>query len=102
MRLGLLFVKDMRNFNAAHFQEIRNQSAMTAPPDRFRAHERRWSDFVRKIDKAIDAFTKPFCLHVIGVTAECFVTPRGISRIRFRFPTAAELRKMFVTDSAFA
>ena len=102
MRLGLLFVKDMRHFNAAPFQEIRNQSAMTAPPDRFRAHKRGRSNFVRKIDKAIDAFAKLFGLHVIGVTAECFVTPRGISRIRFRFPTAAKLWKMFVTDSAFA
>ena len=112
MRLGLLFVKDMRHFDAAHFQEIRNQSAMTAPPDRFRAHERSWPNFVRKsanrtdsscgeMEKAIDAFAKLFCLHVIGVTAECFVTPRAISRIRFRFPTAAELRKMFVTDSMF-
>ena len=101
MRLGLLCVKDMRHFDAACFQKIRNQSPMTAPPDRFRAHERSWSDFARKIDNSIDAFAKSFGLHVIGVTAKCFVTPRGIWRTRFRFPAAAELRKMFVTDSMF-
>ena len=75
MRLGLLFVKDMRHFDAAHFQEIRNQSAMTAPPDRFRAHERSWPNFVRKsanrtdsscgeMDKAIDAFLEVFGIDV--------------------------------------
>ena len=89
MRLRFLPVDDVRDFNAARFQEIRNQSAMTAPPNRFRAHERSWSNFVRKIDKAIDAFAKLFSLHVIGVTAECFVAPHGILRMRLRFPTAA-------------
>ena len=70
MRLSLCCIDNVDHFNFSGFQKIGNQSAMTTPPDRFRAHDRSRANFPGKIDKSINAFAKFFRLHVIGVTAE--------------------------------
>lgn len=101
MRLALVKSSDVRDFHAAHFQEIGNQGAMTAPPKKFRAHDGGWSDFASEIDKATHTFLKFFHLHVIGVTAKRLVAPSRIARIRSGFAAATEFREMLVTNSTF-
>ena len=78
MRLDLLFIEDVCHLDAARFQIIRNESAMTTPPDCFRAHDRSRPNLVRKIDKSLDAPEKFIRFHVIGVSAERGVAPGGV------------------------
>ena len=102
MWLGFLHINNVRDFDSAHFQEIGNQRAMAAPPNRFRAHYCYRADLLPELKKPHDAILKFFRLHVIGVAAECFVAPGSVVGIGFRFAPSAELREMFVTDSGFA
>src|SRR5260370_40276960 len=101
MRLGLFCVENVNDFNAPRFEIIRNQRAMTTPPDRFRAYDRGRSRFLGKIDKSGDAVTKLLGLHVIGVATERFVAPGRVLRIGLRFSSSAKLRKMFVANAVF-
>src|SRR6266480_5278658 len=101
MRLGFLFIENVNDFNTARFEIIRNERAMTTPPDRFRAHDRGCPRFLREIDKSRDAVATIFRLHVIGVATERFVAPGGILRIGLRFSPSAELWKMFVANAVF-
>jgi hypothetical protein len=43
MRLGFVCVENVHNLDAVGFQVIRNERAMTAPPNRFCAHDREWA-----------------------------------------------------------
>jgi len=81
MRLDPCCIDNVDYFNSTCFQEIGNQSAMTTPPNRFRAHDRSRSNSPGKsasrtdssggeIDKSIYAFAKLLGLHVIGVTTK--------------------------------
>ena len=101
MRLGLFHVENVNDFNFARFQVIRDERAMTTPPDRFGAHYRGRSRFLGKIDKSGDAVTKLLRLHVIGVATERFVAPGRVLRIGLRFSPSAELWKMFVANAVF-
>src|SRR5205807_438602 len=44
--------------------------AVTAPPDRFCAHDRSRAGVGGKIKKALNTFVELFCLHIIGVPAK--------------------------------
>ena len=101
MRIALVCVDNMHDLDAARFQVIGNQGAMTTPPKRFRAHNRSLSGIVCKIDKSIRTFAKFFRLHVIGIAAKRSIAPRCIARIVFRFSSTTQFRKMFVANSDF-
>ena len=102
MRLGLVCADNMNDLDAARFQMIGNQRAMTTPPNRFRAHNRRRPHFARKIDKTVDAFLKFSRFHVIGITAKRCISPRRIARVGAAFSSPTQFRKMFVTNSVLA
>ena len=70
MRLGFVCIHDVPDLDAVRFQVIRNERAVTTPPDGFRAHDRSRSGIGSKIEKALNTFTELFCLHVIGVTTK--------------------------------
>src|SRR2546429_8774342 len=101
MLFGLVCIENVKHIDALRFQVIRNQRAMTTPPNRFCAHDHSRPGFVSKIDKSFYAFAKFLGLHVIGVTAERGVSPGYITRARSRFSAAAQLGKMFIMNSVF-
>ena len=70
MQLDLACINDVHDFDTAHFEIIGDQRTMTAPPNRLCTHDCGPSDFVRKIEKTLNAFVKLFCFHIIGVTAK--------------------------------
>jgi len=70
MRLGFVCVENVHNLDAAGFQVIRNERAVTAPPHRFCAHNDGRPCFASQIKQALDTFGELLCLHVIGVTAK--------------------------------
>jgi hypothetical protein len=70
MRLDVFSIEDVHDFDAVGFEIIRNQRAMTTPPDGFGAHDRDASAFTSKIEKTLDALMELLCFHVIGVTAK--------------------------------
>jgi len=78
MRLGFVLIEDVSYFDPARFQIIRNERAMTPPPDRFRAHDSSRPDLSGRMNKPPDPFAKFLCFHVIGVTAKGFVPPSRI------------------------
>lgn len=70
MRFGLVLIENVDHLGAACFQKIGDERAMTAPPNCFCAHDRRWPDLFGEIDKSLHAHAKFLRLHVIGITAE--------------------------------
>ena len=84
MRLRLLRVDDMRHFHPTGFQKIRDQPAMTMPPDRFRAHDRGRSGRFRQVQQVFDPRRKFRRSHVIGITTESSIVPSGINGVLFR------------------
>src|SRR5215813_14479600 len=98
MRLGFVCAENMQYFHPTRFQVIRDKRAMATPPDCFRAHDGDRAGFRSKIEQSLDSFLELLRLHVIGVPAERRVAPRGVSRVGFRFPFAADLREMLVTN----
>jgi len=99
--MGVDFARaeNVQHFHAADFQIIRDQRPMATPPDRFRTHDGGRAGFLANVKQALDSFLELLRLHVIGVPAERRVTPRSVSRVGLGFSFAAQLRKMFVTDS---
>src|SRR5689334_21674256 len=73
---------------------------MAAPPDRFRAHDGNRAGICSNIEQSLGAFLEFFRFHVIGVPAKRRVAPSSVMRVLLRFSFAAQLWKMFVTDSA--
>jgi hypothetical protein len=70
MRLGLCKIDNVRDFDAARFQEIGNKRAMTAPPNRFRAHDRSGPSLASKSEKALNNYMEFFGLNLIVLTAK--------------------------------
>ena len=70
MRLSLVCIENVQDLDRAHFQKVGNQGAMTAPPDRFCAHDRSGYGAGSKIEKALNTFAELLCLHVIGITTK--------------------------------
>ena len=99
MRLDFVCAENVQHFHPARFEVIRDKRAMATPPDCFRAHNSGRPRFRRNVEQALDSFLELLRLHVIGVTAERRVAPRGIARVWLGFSFAAQLREMFVTDS---
>jgi len=78
MRLAFVRIHDVSDLDALRFQVIGNERAVAAPPDGFGAHDRSWSRFGSKIEKAPNPFIEVVCFHVIGVTAKGGVSPCGV------------------------
>src|SRR6478735_6931620 len=91
---------------------------MAPPPDCFCAHDRgrtrsdgfpavmfyfggcpRRRSLTCNVEQSLDSFLELLRLHVIGIAAERRIAPRSVARVWLGFPFAAQLRKMFVTDS---
>jgi len=70
MRLRFVCIDNVHHFDAARFQIIRDERAMTTPPNRFCAHDRGRPSLASESEKALDAFVELLCLHVIGVAAK--------------------------------
>ena len=70
MQLSFVCIEDVYHLNAVRLKVIRNQRPMTTPPDRFCAHDRRWSDVGSEVEKTLNVFAELLCLHVIGITAK--------------------------------
>lgn len=99
MELGLVCVDNVHNFDTVCFQVIGNQRAMATPPNRFRAHDRGRTEFVRKIEETFNASAKFFGFHVIGITAKRSVAPGRIVRILLCFSSTAQFREVLVANS---
>ena len=56
MWLNFFVIENVHHFDAARFQVIRDQRAMTPPPNRLGAHDRGGPGFLHQIDKPLDAF----------------------------------------------
>ena len=78
MRLDFICAENVQHFERARFEVIRNQRAMAAPPDCFRAHDRGRTGFRSNIEQALNASLELLRLHVIGVTAERGIAPGGV------------------------
>src|ERR1043166_810270 len=102
MRFGLIGSQDVDYLYASDLQKIRNQSTMAAPPNRLGAHDCCWPDSVGQFQQSFDTVLKGRRLHVIGISAKRVVAPGGISRVRTRFASPAQLREMFVFNVSFA
>ena len=101
MQLGLVFIDNVHNLDTVCFRVIGNQRAMATPPNRFRAHNRGRTEFVRKIEKAFDASAKFFGFHVIGITAKRSVAPGRVVRILLCFSSTAQFGEVLVANSVF-
>ena len=78
MRLDLFMVENVKDFDAVRFEIVGNQRAMASPPDCFGAQDGGWPVFRRYVRQALDPLAKIFRLHVIRVTPERRVSPRGV------------------------
>lgn len=84
--------------HTSHQKGIGEQPAVALPPHSLRAQNCRWRDrreFFEHLDRVLE-FPR---LHVIRVTPEPLVAPRGIHRILARLAEAPEPRKMAVGDA---
>ena len=80
---------DFTHFNPACQQRIRDQGAMTAPGNGFRAHN---GDplRLRKFYQIVQMFSELRRLHVIGEATEAGVMPSGVEGIGARMPEPAQ------------
>src|SRR4051812_26676470 len=101
MLLCFLSIEDVQDAPAARFEIIRDQRAMAAPPDRLRAHDR--GPFLKRPrGKPFNLVSKLRRLHVIGISTEGWMPPRGVVRIGLRLAPPAESGEMVVFDSCVA
>src|SRR5258707_5195753 len=118
MWLDFVCAENVQHFHPARFKVIRDKRAMATPPDCFCAHDcdRTRSDgfpavmfyfggcpsrrsLTCNVEQSLDPSLELLRLHVIGRAAKRRVAPRSVARIWLGFSFAAQLRKMFVTDS---
>ena len=90
--------EDVDHLVTAAGELVRNKISVTSPRHCFGAHDRR--RHVRG-EQAIERVLKFVGRHVIGITAELTVSPRGVGRIGKRIATASELDDVLIFDSRF-
>ena len=71
---------------------------MTAPRDRFGAHDRDRLG-TGDLNECFESFGELRCGHVVGVTAEGCVSPTGVDGVFARVATATERLQMCVADA---
>src|SRR5262245_47917167 len=100
--MGIDFVcaQNVQHFKTARFEVIRDKRTVATPPHGFRTHDCGRTGSSGYVKQSLDSFFKLLRLHVIRISAEGRVAPCSIARVRFGFSLAAQLWKMFVTDSA--
>jgi len=69
MLLASALTHDVHNFYSANQERIAYERPVTAPRDRFSAHDRRLL-LLRSFDQRRQAFLKILRLHIVGKTAE--------------------------------
>src|SRR5437660_1352592 len=99
MRFSLTRAQNVDYLHTSGFEEIGDQTAMAAPPHCFRAHHGGRTGPVCNLQQSLDAILKSRRLHVIGIAAKRVIPPRGISRVRTRFASPAQLREVLVIDT---
>src|SRR5262245_13345827 len=98
MRLGDTFVADINCLNADRYEHVGDQAAVTAPPEKLRAHHRR-SKPVREHQQLEQALGEFFGCDVVGVRAKAGVTPRDVDRVGIRPSSSTETRQPTIEDS---
>jgi hypothetical protein len=88
---------DVLDADFADDERIRNQRAMAAPRNRFRAHDGTTLRS-RELDEFREGRVKFWSLHIVRVSAKTVVAPARIDGIFFRVPQAAELFSVDVSD----
>lgn len=78
MLLRFVRVEDVHDAPAARFEKVRDQGAMAAPPDGFRAHDR-GAPFARENGESVNRARELRRFHVIGIRAECRVPPSCVA-----------------------
>ena len=92
MLFGFVGADDVNYFHGFYLQKIRDQSTMTAPPERLGAHDCR-ALVLPQFLQSMDASLKFVGHHVIGVAAEGLVAPGGVRRIVPRPAPATQFRE---------
>ena len=101
MRAHRSSAHDVFDAYAADEQRVANERAMAAPRHRFGTHDR-GALCARELEQALQAVTKFFAAHIIGVAAKGSVTPAEIHGIVLRVTKPAEIFEVHVLDSLFA
>ena len=71
---------------------------MTAPPDRFRTHDRGPSR-PRDVEQTRNSLCEIGGFHVIRVTPKRFIPPRNVVRVRLRATSPAQVFEVQIFDS---
>lgn len=87
----------MKHLNASGFRRIRDQRAMTAPRNRFRAHDRARTRH-RAREQPVQRRLELGSLHVIRVGTESGVPPLDVGRVRSPFAPPAKFGEMRVAE----
>lgn len=98
MSLRLRRPEDVEDGSAANHERVRQQPAVTLPPQRLRAHDRRRpAGGVR--EQILYGGGKGRRLHVVGVAAEPFFTPGVVARLGQRPPASPESLEVPIADA---
>lgn len=98
MLLDFAGTHDVHDRLAGGFEVIRDERAMTLPPERFGAHDGR-TLLVGEFQQAIDAGAKFRCHHEIRIAPEGFVAPDRVGGIGRSLAASAKFWKMSVGDA---
>jgi len=70
-------IHNVKDWNSARYDCIRDQRSMTAPGNRLGAHDGGWLE-VGQGQKVIERVLKFARLHIVGVCAEAGVSPQSV------------------------
>ena len=82
-------VQNVEDGNSARDNRIGDQRAMTAPGNRFRAHDGGGLEISQR-QKVIERLRKLARLHKVGVSAEAGVSPQSVPGVASSATAAAE------------
>ena len=89
-------VEDVVDWNSLRNHCICDQSAMTTPRNRFRAHDRGRLQGCKR-EKIVERISELPGFHVVGVRPKAGISPLRIARIASAATTAAERRQVRVS-----
>src|SRR4026209_2103765 len=100
MKPPLFQTHNVLGANSANGQSIADERAMTAPRQRFGAHQ---CDpvLLRELNQFFDLFPEFRRLHVISVASKRCIPPTGVDRIRFGVTQATQSGHVNVAQAGF-
>lgn len=99
MHEGLGVIENVQHFEPAHTQRIGDQRPVTAPPERFCAHDRS-TLAPRELRERSERSSELRAVHVIRIAPEGGVPPGSVWGIGARLAPAAELGQPSIFDPA--